>query len=94
MIDPYALDRRNKRRFPNINVCSDDYVKYVCAARDNLKFSFSEQLEEQLGIYLDPLQEGPPMSPKLHNLFKALAGPHGRTVLKMYQINKEVPDES
>ena len=92
MIDLFALDQRNKQRFPNINVNLYDYVEYVCAARDNLKFSFSEQLEEQLGIYLEPLRKGPPLGPKLRNLFKALAGPHGRTVLKIYQVNKEVTD--
>ena len=71
-------------------------------AANNLGYWPPILLEADLGIhvritdYQYPYDEFPEvrLPENWKNFFKALAGPHGKTILKMYHLTKEVPDES
>jgi len=89
------LDALNKHRFRDniVYMLREQYTEYVLPAAEALGHLFGTFLEAELEMHVafDDMKTIPD---KWARLFKALAGPHGKTILKMYQINKEVPDES
>lgn len=62
-----------------------------------VSMAHAEYLDKVLGInvYRDFVansgtREGEPLSEELVQLFKSLAGPHGRTILRAYQIKHDI----
>jgi len=91
------LDKLNAERF-KLNVLEmsrRQYKEYVLPACDRMGHIFGTNLEEDLQIYVQ-FTEGDydaEVPNRWLRLFKALAGPYGKTVLKMYQLNKGNGDD-
>ena len=71
----------------------DEYRQYFWEAMSNLGVEDEDQFAELLGMRKQfikwkyrPTSEDRPMSHEFKNLLKALSGPHGKTLLKVYRI--------
>jgi len=88
------LDALNKHRFRDntVYMMHEQYTEYVIPAAEVLGHIFGTFLEAELEIYVE-FDDRKTIPEKWVQLFKALAGPYGKTILKMYQLNKGNGDD-
>jgi hypothetical protein len=72
-----------------LSMMTDEYENLWCKARDNFGVSnleFANLLDYDFNIW--EKIDNTPMSEELKRLLIALAGPHGKTILKIHKIRK------
>ena len=95
-------DFRNYHKAKYRFATDNDTYFLLSTAAESLGFGAAIQLEADLGIhvritdYQHPYDDYPEVKlpENWKNFFKVLAGPYGKTILKMYHLTKRVPDES
>ena len=97
-IDDFRNYQKARCRFAT----DDATYTLLSIAAHNLGLETAIELETDFGIhvritdYQHPYDDYPEVKlpENWKNFFKALAGPYGKTILKMYHLTERVPDES